>query len=759
MKIKDWFKFILITFFFSTAVLLSINFYPEKSLFFKLSQQWQQKHDQGALKSIDSLLAFLDNSIPYFPSLIRTLWWQQNSIQLLLTLPFIFLLAWSLTKVKLNYFLFLTIIFLIWLLPMEDIIISNWDKFVIKHHFDLWLPWSKKYIWMNGVSHPPVSYTKYDYSWTQEQTTSEARAVVSCLGHYKISVNGRRIYHGPSFAVLPQVYYDTLDIASFIRPGDNTIEIICSYIEGVTHEYPQYPSPGLLVGGKIKDSWFSHNLADRRLWQYSAMRTLQPIRRLFNAGWIESYDLTKTENLVGVPSKINPDYLVLPRPLPLLQYANQVVEKISPTVFDLGKFSTGYLKLQTKLQDSCQLELVWGAILDKNGFPVAYMDQVDTILLPAGETNWEQFSRRSGRYVGFRGDCQTDKIEVSFTRVFNDFVQPPKPAGLNQLDEDIFSMSLNSLSNNVQDHFEDSVERERAMYLGDALAVSRCLLAADGNEKLVKQAITQFSQRQNENGSFPSMAPSGSSQSITSYSLQWPVFLEMYLQKTGDKEFAQQMWPHLLKLMRWAEARESDEGLFYNKFQEPEWGGFIDWTPIHYQYTYLTPLQLWYLQSLEAAINIANTVEEETDKYKNKAAKLRKVLLNLAFDADKNIFYASFDHQQAGGISLITNALAGRLKMFPSQEANDKAITYFNNNLLTETPFSQTWVIDWLLTSGKKDLALSVIRKYWGGMVKEGASSIFEVYKPGVIKPDKYESHSHAWGCGPVFQYGKIIQP
>jgi hypothetical protein len=116
LKIESWFRFIFILVFIAGAVYLSIHFYPEKSLFFKLASQPPAAID-FFLKQGESWLAFLDRLIPFFPSFVRIWWRRTDFIQFFLTLPLIFLLSLSAIKVKPKIAGWVIFIFLICFLP------------------------------------------------------------------------------------------------------------------------------------------------------------------------------------------------------------------------------------------------------------------------------------------------------------------------------------------------------------------------------------------------------------------------------------------------------------------------------------------------------------------------------------------------------------------------------------------------------------------------------------------------------------------
>lgn len=704
-----------------------------------------------------NLLQKCDEILPFFPSIVRILWWHPTTLTMLLLFPFVFLIAYLLSKnPKVGVIIF--VLFCLWLMPLSKISRNSWNGLVSKYHLDISLPWSEKFVWLHEPGDQKNAYVKYQYKWQQKNKVENAEINVSCLGHYRLDLNGKRIYHGPVFGSASKVYFDTVQIGQFIRKGENILSLTCIHIEGITHEHALYPTNGLLIGGSIQDGLFAHTLADNRLWRYSVVKSLKPGERVFEAGYKEKYNLLESENFETVPEKREYNFTLHPRPVSYLQYKNLTVKKLSDGVYDLGRFATGYLTLSSHQLESCKVDLFYGVKLNDNGLPRVYMGQEDEVVFPSKVATFEQVSRRSGKYIGLTGDCDLEKIELTFTEVFYPLSVPEMPKELSELDQKIYQISLNSIRNNVQDHIEDSVDRERATYLGDTLSVSECLLVTPGNENVIKQTIRQFADSQNANGSFPSMAPSGREQFIPSYTLQWPILLDLYLQKTNDKKFAKEMWPHLKLLLSWTERRESPEGFFGNKFKEKNWWHFFDWTPTSISLTYQTQNQLWYIQSLLAASRMSEFIDENTSSYSKKADILKGNLQKYAYDKNASIYFDSFDKNKQEGVSLVTNSLAGKFGAFPDESSNERALEYFKNDYTTESPFSQTWVIDWMIEAGEKDLALHVLRSYWGQMVEDGATSVYEVYKPGKIIPDdSNQSYSHAWGCSPLYQYGRIL--
>lgn len=708
---------------------------------------------------LSKLLNFLDSNILFFPSKLKIFIWDVNFIHTMISLPIMILLSFllSLKRIK-DVKIFLIIFIILWFIPLPYVTEKTGDYFINKTGFNIKLPWSSDTVWIwSGERYKKAAYTIFEYKWKQKnENSTKANIKISCLGHYQLFINDKSIYNGSSFAIFPRIYLDTLDIKNYIGKGENKINIICNFINKPVHEYFFYPEPALLVGGSITDGLLEYNLADNRLWLSSTLTNYSdglPISQ--DAGFAEMIDFTRKFPELKQSTKLKlPEYQISLRPLPLLEYEDIIPKKASDSTYDFGRFITGYLEVKSNTEKICQVKFTWGVVVNKEGYTERYMDQVDTVKLPAGKKLWQQFSRRSGRYLTVDKDDCLGKIEVDLKRVGMPFTQPKSPTFDSKLDEKIYQISLNSLVNNVQDHFEDSVDREKAMYLGDTLAISKCLMVDEQNFNLVKEMIKQFGESQRKDGSFPSMTPSGVEQTIPSYTLQWIPLLELYVTESNDLDFAREMYPVVEKVIAWAESNESEEGFIFNKKNE-DWWLFTDWTPMHeVSLKYSTILQIWYIKSLDSAANIASLIGKSNENYLNKENTIKNLLLKYAFDGRVNKFADSFDLENRSNHGLITNALAGKFGIFPGTKEEGIAILNFPD-LLTYSPFSQTWVIEWLIKNDKKELAKQTMRFYWGGMVNEEATSIYEMYKPGVLKPTG--SYSHAWGCGPVFLFPQIL--
>lgn len=627
-----------------------------------------------------------------------------------------------------------------------------------------------EYIWVQNTDNKTFyPYTLFKFRWEQQNLPSEAFIKLSCLGRYQLLINGQRVYHGPNFALLPDIYYDQIDLKDKVKIGENYIDVVCNYFSYPVHEHPTYSSLAMLVGGKIADGSNTHFLADPNRWFSAGVAQMQNGTQISNtSGYSEVVSLPlNLSNLTEAAAQDLKEYRPKKNPLPLLTLSPQPLVKISKGVYDLGSFMVGFLQIKSSADNKCSVKVTWGGKLDANNKVIPYFNQEDQTDFQAGVFVWNQFSRRAGRYIQIDAPSCLDSLSINFQRQIMPFSKPVFTNLPSEVDRKIYKMSVNTLLNNVQNHIEDSVEREKAMYIGDSLTVSTCLLQGVGNENFVKEMIKQFAQSQIPDGRIPSMAPSGAWQFIPGYHLQWIVWLDLYLSKSKDKQFAKEMYPSVQKALEWAFAHESADGFIFNKENE-EWWNFIDWTPIDNKYKYSTALQAWYFKALNSAASISVLAGEDDTSYKSKATTLRVNLQKKAYDEQTEVFADSFDETSKAAPGLVTNALAGKFGLFENAQKESQGINYFGFDLSTVTPYSEAWVVEWLIDAGRKDQALSTMRKYWGAMADEGMTSLFESYSPTLspkgangerLIPNTSitSSFSHGWGCGPVFLYPKIF--
>jgi len=85
-----------------------------------------------------------------------------------------------------------------------------------------------------------------------------------------------------------------------------------------------------------------------------------------------------------------------------------------------------------------------------------------------------------------------------------------------------------------------------------------------------------------------------------------------------------------------------------------------------------------------------------------------------------------------------------------------KKVIFSPDSVKPFTPYMHHYTVEALIKAGLIAEAENYIRNIWGGMVKMGADTFFEVYAPS--DPDfspyndrKVNSMCHAWSCTPTY--------
>ena len=72
------------------------------------------------------------------------------------------------------------------------------------------------------------------------------------------------------------------------------------------------------------------------------------------------------------------------------------------------------------------------------------------------------------------------------------------------------------------------------------------------------------------------------------------------------------------------------------------------------------------------------------------------------------------------------------------------------------TPYMHHFYVTALLKCGERKKAVEYIRIYWGGMIRCGADTFWELYDPENENESPYgdvrvNSYCHAWSCTPTY--------
>jgi len=104
--------------------------------------------------------------------------------------------------------------------------------------------------------------------------------------------------------------------------------------------------------------------------------------------------------------------------------------------------------------------------------------------------------------------------------------------------------------------------------------------------------------------------------------------------------------------------------------------------------------------------------------------------------------------------------------------ANDERKNLIKNNVLLNdsvlgitTPYMKFYELAALCEVGEQKKVLDFVKSYWGGMLKLGATSVWETFDPTLPDTAHYSMYGrpfgkslcHAWGANPVYLFGRYF--
>ena len=255
---------------------------------------------------------------------------------------------------------------------------------------------------------------------------------------------------------------------------------------------------------------------------------------------------------------------------------------------------------------------------------------------------------------------------------------------------------------------------------------------------------------------------------IMDYTFYWFDAVEKYRLYSGDENIARQIYPRMKSLMAFVLGRLDAFGRPANR---PNDWMFVDWAP--------KPLpnyggvvsfeQMLLVRALESTAAIAEHVGEKSDAadYRARAAKLRAEIVPRYWNDEKgglmHMIYTD------GRIDPMITRYPNMFGLFfgyfneAQKESVVKNVIFNDDVLKIQTPYMRFYELESLCALGRQTDVLKEIKSYWGGMLKLGATSFWELYNPTESGDQHYamygrrfgKSLCHAWGASPAYLLGK----
>ncbi len=315
-----------------------------------------------------------------------------------------------------------------------------------------------------------------------------------------------------------------------------------------------------------------------------------------------------------------------------------------------------------------------------------------------------------------------------------------------------YTMQLTS-----REFFIDGIKRDRWVWSGDASQSYLMNYYLFNDNEMVKRTTWLLAGK----------APITSHiNTIMDYTFYWFNSIYDYYMYSGDRHFLTQIYPTMQTYMDYVLERADDDGMVEGL--PGDWV-FIDWAdkPMDKQ-GQLAFEQILFRKSLESIAAVAGIIGDNDGarEYQELAEKLGEKLLPYFWDEDKQaLMHNRKDGKRSGEIFRYPNMFAIMYGYLDKEKQDSvKRTVMLNDNVLKiTTPYMRFYELEALCMLGEQDQVMQEMKEYWGGMLKEGATSFWEKYNPeekGRAKLAMYgrpygKSLCHAWGASPIYLLGR----
>ena len=252
---------------------------------------------------------------------------------------------------------------------------------------------------------------------------------------------------------------------------------------------------------------------------------------------------------------------------------------------------------------------------------------------------------------------------------------------------------------------------------------------------------------------------------IMDYTFLWIICFDDYYRHSGDEKFARENCYKVFEIMEHCLGRRDENGLMDSR---PEDWVFVDWADLDNSGEVCCEQML-----LIAALKKCVILSEEFG-YKDKAERYRAIyketeakLERFWLEDKKGYTYSVRNGKPDGKILMHPNVFGVLFDL-----CDDKRKEMIKQNVLENpdipkivTPYMRFYELAALCRIGETKYVMDETIKYWGAMIKEGATTFWERYDPEEKGAEKYamygrkygKSLCHAWGATPLYIIGRYI--
>ena len=617
--------------------------------------------------------------------------------------------------------------------------------------------WNAKWIWDKENLTENNVWMCFNKKVSIDKAPKELIAHISADSKYWLYINGENVVFEGSVKRGPAKnsgYYDSIDIAPFLKEGENSIcALVWFWGNETSYSYSSSGQGGFIfeaTGEGITiasdESWKakrSNAYVDSSL--YPPNYRLPEYSVYFDAredmaDWMnEGYDASSWENATEYAEGGEGPYGKLyPRGIPFLKdfglkeyenskdYVNYTVdkpfgEKITVDI-PYNAQITPYLKIIApagkKIRITTENTLI-GAVSS-------------TYITKEGEQEFEALGWFNGEHITYKIPKGVTVVSLMYRETGYDSAFCGDFKCDDEFMNSLWQKSLRTLYVTMRDNFMDCPDRERAQWWGDVTSeMIMTMYSLDSNSYLLYQkGVEAMLSHIDDTKVLQTVVPiSGDYFELPVQQLGGIVGFLTYYEYTGDKAFAEKVYGPSVDYLRLWEMGENNlvvhrEG----SWDWPDWGKKADMTAIE---------NAWVYYALSAVEKMAGVIGEKDDlefitQRKEAIAKGYKALwTDEGFKSDD----AKECDDRANALAVLSGL---------ATEEQYETITNVLKTTKNSSPYMEYYVLEALCKMGEYQVAYDRIKDRYEGMMCEDYSTLWEFWESW------QGTKNHAWSGGPL---------
>jgi alpha-L-rhamnosidase len=334
--------------------------------------------------------------------------------------------------------------------------------------------------------------------------------------------------------------------------------------------------------------------------------------------------------------------------------------------------------------------------------------------------------------------------------------------------KDIDRVGLTTLKECMQTVYEDGPKRDQRLWIGDTYLEALANVYSFKNNDLTKRCLYMLAGLANDDGilnanAFELPQPHAQKSRLFDYCFLYNVALKDYVEATGDKQTGLDLWPAAKKQLDIVTKYAGEDGMMDYQKAQKEWWVFFDWKDGLDKQAPVQGISIFVLNQTYALAKLLGK-ESEINWVSALAKKLKDAAHKNLYDKTSGLFVSGVNKQVSygGQAWMILSGVASKAE---AQKAL-KSLPSVTDAVQPGAPYMYHYYVAALIESGLKAEAKEALISYWGGMIKKGADTFWEVYDPTDELKSPYNffpvnSYCHAWSCTPVYfirKYPEIFQ-